>query len=184
MKGKKIFKVILDVLVWIIIILAASVTLITLTSREKGVSQIFGYVPLNIQTGSMEPTIKTDDLIITKQYDGKSELKEGDVISFRATEQDTYIIKTHRIKSVLTVNGMTSYITQRDANTGEDDQQVAPGDIISVWNGTRIPKLGAVLTFLKTKVGFFVCIILPLAAFFIYQLYKFIMLLLDYKKVK
>ena len=89
MKGKKIFKVILDVLVWIIIILDASVTLITLTSREKGVSQIFGYVPLNIQTGSMEPTIKTDDLIITKQYDGKSELKEGDVISFRATEQDT-----------------------------------------------------------------------------------------------
>ena len=120
MKGKKIFKVILDVLVWIIIILAASVTLITLTSREKGVSQVFGYVPLNIQTGSMEPTIMTDDLIITKQYDGKSELKEGDVISFRATEQDTYIIKTHRIKSVLTVNGMTSYVTQGDNNTGED----------------------------------------------------------------
>ena len=44
--------------------------------------------------------------------------------------------------------------------------------------------LGSILTFLKTKVGFFVCIILPLAAFFIYQLYKFIMLLLDYKKVK
>ena len=184
MKGKKIFKVILDVLVWIIIILAASVTLITLTSREKGVSQVFGYVPLNIQTGSMEPTIMTDDLIITKQYDGKSELKEGDVISFRATEQDTYIIKTHRIKSVLTVNGMTSYVTRGDNNTADDDQQVAPGDIISTWNGARIPVLGDVLSFLKTKTGFFVCIILPLAAFFIYQLYKFIMVLLDYKKVK
>ena len=184
MKGKKILKVILDVIIWVVIILAASVTLITLTSREKGVSKIFGYVPLNIQTGSMEPTILKGDLIITKAYDGKSELKEKDVISFFAMEENTKIIKTHRIKSVLTVNGMTSYVTQGDNNTGEDQQQVAPGDIISVWTGTRIPVLGSILTFLKTKVVFFVCIILPLAAFFIYQLYKFIMLLLDYKKVK
>lgn len=133
--------------------------MITLTSREKGVSKIFGYIPLNIQTGSMEPVIKTGDLIVTKSYDGKTVLKEGDVIAFFAMEENTKIIKTHRIKSVLTVNGMTSYVTQGDANTGEDPQQVAPGDIISVWNGTRLPVLGSILTFLKAKVGFFVCII-------------------------
>ena len=79
---------------------------------------------------------------------------------------------------------MTSYVTRGDNNTADDEQQVAPGDIISTWGGTRIPVLGDVLSFLKTKTGFFVCIILPLAAFFIYQLYKFIMVLLDYKKVK
>lgn len=44
MKGKKILKVILDIIIWVVIILAASVTLITLTSREKGVSKIFGYI--------------------------------------------------------------------------------------------------------------------------------------------
>ena len=109
MKGKKILKVILDIIIWVVIILAASVTLITLTSREKGVSKIFGYIPLNIQTGSMEPVIKTGDLIVTKSYDGKTVLKEGDVIAFFAMEENTKIIKTHRIKSVLTVNGMTSY---------------------------------------------------------------------------
>ncbi len=184
MKGKKILKVVLNVIIWIIIVLAATVTLITLTSREKGVSTIMGYVPLNIQTGSMEPTIKTGDLIITKKYDGTSTLKEGDVISFFARENEQTIIKTHRIKSTIEINGMTSYITRGDNNTADDDQQVAPGDIISTWDGTRIPVLGDVLSFLKTKTGFFVCIILPLAAFFIYQLYKFIMVLLDYKKVK
>lgn len=185
MKGKKILKVIFDVIIWVVIVLAASVTLITLTSREKGVSQIFGYIPLNIQTGSMEPTIMSGDLIITKAFDkDKDTLKENDVISFFSIEQNTTIIKTHRIKSVNTINGMTSYVTQGDNNSAEDSQQVAPGDVISVWNGFRIPVLGNVLTFLKTKVGFFICIIIPLAAFFIYQLYKFIMLLLDYKKVK
>ena len=44
MKGKKILKVVLNVIVWIIIVLAATVTLITLTTREKGVSNIMGYV--------------------------------------------------------------------------------------------------------------------------------------------
>ena len=184
MKGKKILKVALNVIVWIIIVLAATVTLITLTTREKGVSNIMGYVPLNIQTGSMEPTIKTGDLIVTKKYDGNTNIKEGEVISFFARENDTTIIKTHRVKTVLDVNGMTSYVTRGDNNTADDEQQVAPGDIISTWGGTRIPVLGDVLSFLKTKTGFFVCIILPLAAFFIYQLYKFIMVLLDYKKVK
>ena len=76
MKGKKILKVVLNVIIWIIIVLAATVTLITLTTREKGVSNIMGYVPLNIQTGSMEPTIKTGDLIITKKYDGNTTLQE------------------------------------------------------------------------------------------------------------
>src|SRR5574344_2533301 len=100
MKGKKVLKVILNVIIWIIIILAASVTLITLTSREKGVSTIFGYIPLNIQTGSMEPTIMSGDMIITKEYDGKTLLAKDDIISFFAVEEDTTIIKTHRIKEV------------------------------------------------------------------------------------
>lgn len=84
---------------WIIIILAASVTLITLTSREKGVSQVFGYVPLNIQTGSMEPTIMTDDLIITKQYDGKSELKE-EMLSHLEQQNKILISLKHTVLSL------------------------------------------------------------------------------------
>lgn len=184
MKGKKLFKVLLDVIVWIIIILAATVTVITLTSREKGVSNIFGYIPLNIQTGSMEPTIMAGDLIITREYDGATILAKETIISFFTVEENTKIINTHRIVDVYTVNGMVSYVTKGDNNDAIDEQQVAPGDIISTYNDTRIAGIGSILTFLKTKVGFFVCIILPLAAFFIYQLYKFIMLILDYRKTK
>lgn len=183
MKGKKIIKVVLNVVIWVVIVLAACLTLITFTSREKGVSKIFGYVPLDIQSNSMEPTIKNGDLIITKSYDGKSDLKEGDIIAFFVIEDNTKVIKIQRINSVNTVNGMTSYVTQSE-NTSEEPQQIAPGDIVSTWNGTKVAVLGTVFSFLKTKVGFFVCIILPLAAFFIYQLCEFIMLLLDYKKVK
>lgn len=99
MKGKKIFKVILDVLVWIIIILAASVTLITLTSREKGVSQVFGYVPLNIQTGSMEPTIMTDDLIITNNMMVRVNLKR-EMLSHLEQQNKILISLKHTVLSL------------------------------------------------------------------------------------
>ena len=98
MKGKKIIKVVLNVVIWVVIVLAACLTLITFTSREKGVSKIFGYVPLDIQSDSMEPTIKNGDLIITKSHDGKSDLKEGDIIAFFVVEDNTKVIKLQRIQ--------------------------------------------------------------------------------------
>lgn len=86
-------------LVWIIIILAASVTLITLTSREKGVSQVFGYVPLNIQTGSMEPTIMTDDLIITNNMMVRVNLKR-EMLSHLEQQNKILISLKHTVLSL------------------------------------------------------------------------------------
>jgi hypothetical protein len=50
--------------------------------------------------------------------------------------------------------------------------------------GFRIPFLGTISDFLQTKTGFISCVILPLALFFVYQLYEFIMLLFEYKEIK
>lgn len=181
---KKILSVAFDIIIWLVIITAATITVISLSSSKDGVASIFGYVPLSIQTNSMEPTIMTGDLIITKSYDGKTQLEEDQIISYFSIEQEKKIIKTHRIVSANNINGMIYYTTQGDNNPEPDTINVAPGDIISIYEGSHYANLGKALTFLKGKVGFFVCIILPLAAFFVYQLYKFIMLLIDYKKAK
>ena len=79
---------------------------------------------------------------------------------------------------------MVSYITKGDNNLKSDDNQVATGDIVGVYDGFRIPLLGTISTFLQTKTGFISCVILPLALFFIYQLYQFIMLFFEYKEIK
>ena len=55
-----------------------------------------------------------------------------------------------------------------------DDEHVVSGDVISKYTGIRIPVVGKVIDFLKSKVGFFVCIIIPLILLFLYNLYKFI----------
>lgn len=183
-KSKKVSTIILNVILWIVILVAAGVTIVSLSTKEKGVANVAGYIPFSIQTGSMEDYIKKGDLIITKKYDSTEELKVGDVISFYAFEQDTKIIKTHRIVEVKNNNGIYSYVTKGDNNPVKDDVEVASGDIISTYTGTRIGILGYVLSFLKSKYGFLICIILPLFAIFVYQLYKFIALIIDEKKKK
>ena len=56
-----------------------------------------------------------------------------------------------------------------------------------MYTGTRVAGLGSVLTFLGSRLGFGLCILLPLVLFFVYQLVMFIRTLIsvrnDGKKV-
>lgn len=180
-KANKVIKIILNIILWVFILLAAIITIISLSTKENGIANIAGYIPFSIQSPSMEPEIYTGDLIITKKCNPK-ELKVGDIISFFAIEEDTVIVKTHRIEEVKNDGVMLSFVTKGDNNLRIDEQEVAPGDIVSVYTGTKIPKFGYVLDFLKSQVGFFVCIIIPLFIFFLYQLYRFIVVIVQMKQ--
>lgn len=179
----KAVKIIVNVLVCIVIILATCITLITISSQKNGYFRIFKSIPLTIKDSSMEPTIKKGSLIITKEYKN-NDIKEGDVISYRSIDKNnTLEIKTGRVKTIITVNEQTTYITEFDNKEYTDSEQVNSKNVISIWNGKKVSTLGSIIDFLNTKVGFFICIIVPLALLFIYQLYKFIMLVIDYRKV-
>ena len=185
MKGKKIFSIIVNIIIWVIIIFATLLTIATLNSRGDGVPDIFGYIPLNVQSESMEPKIMKGDLIVDVEYDSENmELNKGDVISFISEISNQRVLITHRIDHVISINQMVSYITKGDNNYKSDDNQVATGDIVGVWKGFRLPFVGTVSNFLQTKTGFISCVILPLALFFVYQLYQFIMLFFEYKEIK
>ena len=181
-KMKKVLDVLGNVLMWLVIIVAACVTVVSLSTKEKGIANVMGYIPFSIQTASMEPTINTGDLIITKKYDGSTVLEKGTIISFFSIEQEKLIVKTHRIDTVINRNGIISYVTKGDNNNSIDPTEVAPGDIVSVYAGTKCAVVGYVLTFLKSQIGFLIFVILPLFIFFIYQLYTFIVLIIDTKK--
>lgn len=177
----KTIKKIIDIFMILVIIVSVILIIIMFNTKKNGISNIFGLIPLSIQTESMEPTIKDGDIILTYEVD-TNELKENDIISFFANEQNTKIIKTHRIIQIKNNNGMISYVTKGDNNETIDYIEAAPGDIISVYKGTRIPLLGNILDFLKSQIGFFLFIILPLFIFFIYQLYQFIILIIKEKQ--
>lgn len=182
---KKALKITLSVLAWILLIFALLITVMVFTSdKNNGVPSLFGRMPLTVESGSMEPTFKKGDLIIAKEIDNINDLKEGDVISFWTNEivDGEKVINTHRIVEVKDNNGTKSFVTKGDNNPQNDTSVVFQGDIIGKWTGTRMPVVGKVMKFLKTKTGFLVCILIPMAIFFLFELFKLIMVIMQMKQ--
>ena len=86
------------------------------------------------------------DFIVAEEVDTK-DLKVGDVISFLATEEDTVIVKTHRIISIDDSTNDVSFITRGDNNEVNDSVPVFPSDVVGKWNNIRLSKVGTILDF-------------------------------------
>lgn len=177
---KSILSGIFDFLMLVVIIAALGVTLVSLTSDNKGVSKIGKYMPLSVQTESMQDTIYKGDFILMEECDVNS-LKVGDIISFFTTEQEQVIIKTHRIVEIDEKSGSKSFVTRGDNNEVDDYVPVFPSDVIGKWGGIRVAYVGSILDFVSSQYGFLLCIILPLFALFIYQIYRFIIVIIEEK---
>ena len=182
---KKALKITLSVLAWVLLIFALLITILVFTSdKNNGVPSLFGRMPLTVESGSMEPTFKEGDLIIAKEIDDINELKVDDVISFWTNEivEGSNVINTHRIIEVIDENGTKSFKTKGDNNDQEDTYIVYPSKIIGKWTGTRLGGIGKVMKFLKTKTGFLVCILIPMAIFFLFELFKLIMVIIQMRQ--
>ena len=182
---KKALKITLSVLAWVLLIFALLITIMVFTSdKNNGVPSLFGRMPLTVESGSMEPTFKEGDLIIAKEIDDINDLKVDDVISFWTNEivEGSNVINTHRIIEVIDDNGTKSFKTKGDNNDQEDTYIVYPSKIIGKWTGTRLGGIGKVMKFLKTKTGFLVCILIPMAIFFLFELFKLIMVIIQMRQ--
>lgn len=179
---KKVLSVLGNVLLTIVILVAVAMTFASLNTNDNGLPEVFGKIFLNIQTGSMYPIIKQGDMVLTETVENVEKLKVDDIVTFIAKEQDTNILKTHRIIEVINDNGLITYRTKGDANENADPDILLPQKIVSIYNGVRIPIIGAIFSFLSGRLGFFLFIVLPLFVLFVYQLYKFISTIMEEKK--
>ncbi len=198
----------------LIVSVVMTVAIISSTKGEKArIPNLFGYALLTVQTDSMESDkgMFVGDLIVDKllSEDEANDLHVGDVITFvRMDTEGNEFLETHRIvehKADLEVpapeeeiiDGIWTrsgdkYYTTRGDNTPDVDldaatqrvEYVYKTSIVGMWTGIRIPKLGSIMDFLQTSMGFMVCIVIPVALFFIYQLYVFIMTLTRRQKEK
>jgi signal peptidase len=182
---KKVLKIVVDVVAWLVLILALLITVLVFSSdRNGGVPSLFGIMPMTVESDSMKPTFKKGDLIFVKEIDDVTKLKKGDVITFRTREikEGSIVNNTHRIVEVVDENGTLTFVTRGDNNGKNDDSAVSAGDIVGKWTEHKISGFGKVMDFLRTKTGFFVCIIIPMAIFFLFELYKFIMTISEIRK--
>lgn len=178
---KKGLTVIVSVVLWGIILLAALFAFTTLATRDdNNVASLAGYTPMVVQTDSMAPTFLSGDLIFIKKCDTAS-LNEGDIICFHTIINNEYALNTHRIQKIDDMEGVRSYTTKGDNNEISDSHIISDGDIVGKYVG-RLSKMGKVMDFLSGSVGFLVVIVLPMLLFFIYQVYHLIMVSISLKK--
>lgn len=212
-KGTKVLKTVLNTIINILIVMVLIISLLiavmSLTSKAYGgVSVVFGHTIENIQTDSMKGgsdefeggDFVKGDVIIGKytDYDFEKEYHVGDIVTYRGDidgNPETLENICHRIVEEAEYNGSRCYRTKGDNNYSSDQEEgdyeyyIRSADIGSVfydsdYHGKIISGLGNVLTFLQTKFGFFICILLPMIIFFMYALIRVVFNAAYYRKAK
>lgn len=130
------------------------------TSRLYGVPRVFGLQMYEVLSGSMEPGIHTGSVIFDKPGVNVKSLKVGDVITFKASDDPKMLI-THRIVKVTTQDGALGFQTKGDANDAADSGLVPATNVVAQYDNITIPYLGYYLSFMKSKMGIIVLIIVP-----------------------
>jgi len=184
MKSKKLLKLISQVIIGTLLILgvvtiAFSLILPILERNQHPIlnslqyRDIYSFLPKPyvVQSGSMEPAIKTASVVFSvpqKSYN------PGDIITFAQGGNKEKLI-THRIAFKLYPNGVENlpiYKTSGDANEEFDRWEVKPEDIVgrAVFS---IPYLGYAVDFAKRPYGFLLLVIVP-ATIVIYEELKIV----------
>lgn len=126
-------KIILNIIngVSVIAIVSAVIVLLTVVLTKSGdVPNILGYSVFRVMTGSMEPAIETDSLIVVERVDA-SEVKVRDIISFFSQDPiHDGAVNTHRVVSIEQRGEEWDFVTKGDANQLEDKYLVSSEDLI------------------------------------------------------
>lgn len=125
-----------------------------LLAKEEPPS-LFGYAPLTVLSGSMEPALSAGDLVVIHRA---QQYETGEIITFA---QRDGVLVTHRIVA----QEAEGYRTQGDANNTPDEELVTLRQIKGrvVWT---IPYLGKAMLFLRTPGGLLLMLGLGLALLF------------------
>lgn len=182
---KRIVNIVVDILVVLILMVSILVVILSLTTKSSGVPNILGIAPLSVQTASMEDTINPGDLIFCSITGDDEEYQEGDIVTFPIEINGEQVLNTHRIVEVVKDENITYYRTQGDnkeTNPEPDEELQTSSTIVAKFTGTKLAGWGNVLSFIRTQLGFFLCILLPMIIFFIYEAVRVVMNLMAYSK--
>ncbi len=124
---------------------------------------IFGIKTFQIISGSMEPEIKVNDVVIIKSVT-QNDIKKGDIITFNIGEETI----THRVLKIDYIGNNIIYTTKGDNNEVTDIQKIDYSQIEGKMV-TKIPKLGILIMFIQNKVVFVTIIILLIFCYNIQQ---------------
>lgn len=160
-KINKLFFYIVNILSVIIIASAVIILLTVVLTKSGEAPNVFGYSAFRVLTGSMEPAIETDSLILVRRI-APSEVKKDDIISFYSKDPSHGgAVNTHRVISVEQDGELWYYTTKGDANQIADKYIVTSNELIGKVIFTSHP-LGIFVRLLANPLVFIPVILIPL----------------------
>lgn len=139
-----------EVLSWVILIAMCCLMVFTVynarVAMKTGESKfLFGFRPVLVLTGSMEPYMMTNGLALTRQVDSMADLEVGDVVTYHLYDENGELMRnegnvpiriTHRI---ISIEGDDIY-TKGDNNNVDDGFALGlaniEAEVVGVFNGT------------------------------------------------
>ena len=170
---KKAWKIISNIMVWIVVIVAVFMmvfTIVSVNTFDRNDRSLFGTRMYIVLSDSMSATdFDAGDLVLVKEVDPTT-LQEGDIIAYQSQNAENYgQTVTHKIRSkTVDANGNPGFITY-GTTTGVDDETVVTYPFILGKYQMALPQVGTFFQFLKTPQGYIVCILIPFLLLIIYQ---------------
>ena len=164
-----------------LILVSVFVLLSVVLTPAGQVPQVLGYSVFRVMTGSMEPEIREDSLLVVKKTPPE-DIAPGDVISFFSPDPMLEgAVNTHRVVRIEKENGRTRFITKGDANVIEDtyptDASALVGRVVFKSYG-----LGKVVSLLSNPLVFGIIILLPLVVILVMNLCRAVRIAADIAK--
>lgn len=159
---KRVITRVINLISTAIILIAVAVLVGVVMTPTGETPTIFGYCLLRVMSGSMEPAIPINSLIIVKEEEA-SEIREGDIISFYSRDPALDgMINTHRVTAIESENGSFRFYTRGDANNAADPYIVYEEDLVGrlAWQSHT---LGKVVGIFSNPIIFIPLILIPLA---------------------
>ena len=161
-----------DILEVVIVIYVVFITSCILFKNRYGFTQFgdYTFIPVVNDNEKYIKDVNKGDLLIAKKVD-KVSLSES--IYFYTSENRNYIVREGKVTRVPMGDGDTLYDITVEMLDKSVDTTVSGSKIVGK-KSTLLPLLGSVLTFLESRTGFLLCVLLPIVIVFLYQIYEFI----------
>ena len=143
-KNKKMTKKIFKYIILSVLIILFIINLI-LSFEEN--THIFGIYMFNIVSGSMEPTLEINDVVVVQKCE-PSQLKKDDIITF---QQDNRTI-SHRILEITKEKGDIKFETKGDNNEIPDPEKVEAGQVYGKVL-FKVKRIGKVISYIQNVRG-------------------------------
>lgn len=173
---KNIFKTLWNILEVIIIVYVIFLTSCILFRNKFGFTQFGKYTisPIDGTTAKYVENTKSGDLLIVKSSD---DLVKGDRIYYYATVNDRYVIRTGIVENVQK-DDYNSLYTIDTLVTGDKKTKLNVAHTRTLGKyANSIGSLGSIMSFLVTRIGFLLFVLLPILLVFVYQIYEFVIVL-------